>query len=220
MARYYRRLGRLKTDFGAECQAKTGVLWYELQTFCAAIPRQNTNPVEGAIMTIEEAIKTAIAYEKKVHTSYVDAARRAKDETAQKVFRTMAQEEMGHITYLESRLGEWQRTGQLSPEKLLTVFPSADRLQEGLARLRSRVAQRKGSHPSELESLRQALAAEDETSGFYRQMVLELPAQGQELFSRFLEIEEGHAAIVQAEIDSVNRMGFWFDLEEFDLESG
>ena len=171
-------------------------------------------------MTIEEAIKTAIVFEKKVHTSYVDAARRAKDETAQKVFRTLAQEEMGHITYLESRLGEWERSGQLSPEKLTTVLPSADRLQQGLARLRSRVAQRKGSHPSELESLRQALAAEDETSSYYRQMVGELPAQGQELFSRFLEIEDGHAAIVQAEIDSVNRMGFWFDLEEFDLESG
>ena len=171
-------------------------------------------------MTIEEAIKTAIAYEKKVHMSYVDAARRAKDETAQKVFRTLAQEEMGHITYLESRLGEWQRAGQLSPEKLTTVLPSAERLQEGLARLRSRVVQAKGSHPSELESLRQALAAEEETSNYYRQMVRELPAEGQELFSRFLEIEEGHAAIVQAEIDSVNRMGFWFDLEEFDLESG
>jgi rubrerythrin len=186
----------------------------------ATPPRKDIFSAQGATMTIEEAITTAIAYENKVHTSYVDAARRAKDETAKKVFRTLAQEEMGHITYLESRLGEWQRTGQLSPAKLETVLPSAERLQEGLARLRSRVAQRKGSHPSELESLRQALAAEDETSSFYRQMVGELPAQGQELFSRFLEVEDGHAAIVQAEIDSVNRMGFWFDLKEFDLESG
>jgi rubrerythrin len=100
------------------------------------------------------------------------------------------------------------------------VLPSAERVRAGLARLRSKVAQRKGSNAAELDSLRQALAAEDETSSFYRQMVRELPAQGQALFSRFLEIEDGHAAIVQAEIDSVNRMGFWFDLEEFDLESG
>ena len=171
-------------------------------------------------MTIEEAIKTAIVYEKKVHKSYVDAARRTKNEIAQKVFRTLAQEEMGHVTYLESRLVEWQRTGQLSPEKLETVLPSAERVQAGLARMRSQVAQRKGSQAPELDSLRQALAAEDETSSFYRQMVRELPTAGQELFSRFLEIEDGHAAIVQAEIDSVNRMGFWFDLEEFDLEAG
>jgi rubrerythrin len=171
-------------------------------------------------MTIEEAIKTALVYENKVHTSYVDAARRAKNETARKVFRTLAQEEMGHVNYLESRLGEWQRSARLSPEKLDTVLPSAERVRAGLARLRSQVAQRKDGHASELDSLRQALAAEDETSSFYRQMVGELSAEGKELFSRFLEIEDGHAAIVQAEIDSVNRLGFWFDLEEFDLEAG
>jgi rubrerythrin len=171
-------------------------------------------------MTMEQAIKTAIVYEQRVHASYLDAARRAKDETAQKVFRTLAQEEMGHVAYLESRLSEWQRTGRLSPEELKTVLPSADRIQAGISRLRSRVAQRKDSRPSELESLRQAAAAEDETSGFYRQMIRELPAEGQELFARFLDIEDGHAAIVQAEIDSVNRLGYWFDLKEFDLEAG
>jgi rubrerythrin len=171
-------------------------------------------------MTIEEAIKTGIQFEKKVHTAYLDAARRAKDEIAQKVFRTLAQEEMGHVTYLESRLDEWQRTARLSPEKLATLLPSAERLQTGLARVRSKVAQRKDQPASELDSLRQALAAEEETSSFYRQMVRELPAEGQDLFARFLDIEDGHGAIVQAEIDHVNRLGFWFDLEEFDLESG
>jgi rubrerythrin len=170
-------------------------------------------------MTIEEAIKTAITYEHKVHDTYVDAARRAKDETAQRVFRTLAQEEMGHIAYLESRLSEWQRTARLSPEKLGTVLPSAERVQAGVARLRSQVAQQNDGHPSELKSLRQALAAEDEASNFYQQMVRELPAEGRDLFARFLEIEEGHAAVVQAEIDSVNRLGYWFDLKEFDLEA-
>jgi hypothetical protein len=51
-------------------------------------------------------------------------------------------------------------------------------------------------------------------------MVRELPPEGQSLFSRFLEIEDGHGAIVQAEIDNVKQMGFWFDLKEFDLEAG
>jgi rubrerythrin len=171
-------------------------------------------------MTIEEAIQTAVQFEKKVHTAYLDAARRAKDETAQRVFRTLAQEEMGHVTYLESRLSEWQRTGQLSPEKLSTVLPSGEKIRAGLARLRAKVVQPKEHRGFELESLRLALAAEDETSSFYRQMVQELPEAGQQLFARFLEIEDGHAAIVQAEIDSVSRLGFWFDVEEFDLESG
>ena len=171
-------------------------------------------------MTIEEAIKTGILFEKKVHATYLAAAKRAEDPTAKKVFSTLAEEELGHITYLESRLVEWQRDRHLSDEKLKTVLPSSERLKSGLQRLRSQVAQRRGSQPKELDSLRKALAAEEETSTFYINMVRELPAEGQQLFSRFLEIEDGHAAIVQAEIDSVNQMGFWFDLKEFDLELG
>jgi hypothetical protein len=34
----------------------------------------------------------------------------------------------------------------------------------------------------------------------------------------FLEIEDGHLAIVQAQLDSVQGMGFWFDIAEFRLE--
>jgi rubrerythrin len=171
-------------------------------------------------MTIEEAIRTAIEFENKVHQTYVRATKRAQDATARKVFSTLGTEEEGHVAYLQSRLAEWQKGGCLSAEKLKTILPSAERIKAGLARLRSQVAERKGNHEAELDSLRQALAAEEETSAFYVQMVRSLPAEGQELFSRFLEIEEGHAALVQAEIDNVNQMGFWFDLKEFDLELG
>src|SRR5664279_2602542 len=171
-------------------------------------------------MTIEEAIKTGILFEKKVHATYLAAAKRAEDATAKRVFSTLAEEEQGHITYLESRLIEWQKERHLSDEELHTVLPSTERIKSGLQRLRSQVAQRRGTPAQELDSLRQALAAEEETSTFYLNMVRELPAEGQQLFSRFLEIEDGHAAIVRAEIDSVNQMGFWFDLKEFDLELG
>ena len=68
--------------------------------------------------------------------------------------------------------------------------------------------------------LEKALEVEQETSDFYKRMVLELPEEGQELFMRFVEIEEGHKAIVQAEIDSVIGLGYWFDMPEFNLASG
>ncbi len=32
-------------------------------------------------------------------------------------------------------------------------------------------------------------------------------------------IEDGHLAIVQAQLDSVQGMGFWFDIAEFRLEA-
>ena len=68
---------------------------------------------------------------------------------------------------------------------------------------------------------RRAEAAEHDTAAFYRRMVDTLQDAGaKSMFERFLEIEQGHAAIVAAEIDSVTGLGFWFDTREFDLEAG
>ena len=140
--------------------------------------------------------------------------------TAKKVFATLAEEEQGHVAYLQSRLAEWQKDGRLAPEKLRTVLPSAERIRAGVGRMSAGASKHASSQSAELSSLYQALAAEDETSAFYLEMVRDLPVEGQRLFARFLEIEDGHGAIVQAEIDSVKHLGFWFDLKEFDLEVG
>lgn len=64
------------------------------------------------------------------------------------------------------------------------------------------------------------LELERQTSAFYRRLVDTLSEADRGMFSRFLEIEAGHLAIVQAEIDSLNGMGTWFDVMEFSLEAG
>ena len=66
--------------------------------------------------------------------------------------------------------------------------------------------------------LGKALDSEVKTSAFYKDMVRTLDGEGQTLFKRFVEIEDGHTAIVQAEIDTVSNLGFWFDTPEFRLE--
>jgi rubrerythrin len=171
-------------------------------------------------MTIEEAIKTAIVYEKKVNGAYADAAKKAQDPAAVKVFELMAKEELGHIAYLENRLSEWQKTGHVQPEKLGTILPAKEKVLAGVKKLQGTLKAKPVGATAELGFLQQALKLEDETSAFYQRMVAELPPEGQQLFGRFLEIEQGHAAIVQAEIDSVTGMGFWFDVMEFSLEGG
>jgi rubrerythrin len=171
-------------------------------------------------MTIEEAIKTAITYEKKVQGAYADAANKAQDPTARKVFVVMAREELGHIAYLDSRLAEWQKTGHIVAEKLGTILPSKEKVAAGIAKLKGTLERVPAAATPELGFLQQALAMEDETSAFYQRMVAELPPEEQQLLGRFLDIEVRHAAIVQAEIDSVTGMGFWFDVMEFSLEGG
>jgi len=169
-------------------------------------------------MTVEEAINTAIEYEIKVRDAYVDAARRAKDEVGQKVFQTLAKEEIHHVEYLKEKLEELQRTGKVTTEGLRTSIPPKERIAEAASILKTKLEGE--DRGQEMEMLRKALALETETSGFYRRMVSDLPGDARPLFARFLEVEEGHLAIVQAEIDYMSGTGFWFDMQEFDLEKG
>jgi len=167
-------------------------------------------------MTIEQAITTGIEYELQVRKVYSEAAKKFADPVARRVLGVLADEEDRHVQYLESRLTEWQKTGKVTAEKLETAIPSKDAIDASVQRLTKRMAQQDFS--VELEMLKKALQLEIEATNFFRQMVAELQAEEQKLFGRFVEIEQGHEAIVQAEIDAITGLGFWFDYSEFKLE--
>lgn len=172
-------------------------------------------------MKLDEAITTAIDYEGKVHKTYLEAMEKATDEIGKRVFKTLCDEEKGHLIYLRKRLDEWKKDGKINPENLGTAIPTRDAIAEGVAKLKEKVETKQGAdYGTELEMLRRALAVEIEASNFYKDMVGKMDGDGQKMFARFVEIEEGHQAIVQAEIDSVSGMGFWFDSREFSLEMG
>lgn len=171
-------------------------------------------------MTLEEAIKTAIDYETKVRDTYLEAVGSTTDEKGKRIFKVLADEEQGHLDYLESRLQEWQQGGTLTPEALKTVVPSREVIQKGIRTVQESMEKRAGSHVAELDMLKKALAAEIETGNFYKRMVSELDSTGQQLFEQFLAIEEGHQTVVQAEIDSLSGFGFWLDFREFSPEAG
>jgi len=168
-------------------------------------------------MTIEEAIKTAIQYEKRVVQVYEEAVRASEDETGKKIYAVLAKEERQHVDYLESRLTEWKATGRVTAAALGTVVPSRERIDEGVRTLQSRVARK--APEAEMRLLKRALDVEVETSAFYGRVVKELPPEGRPLFERFVEIEHGHQAIVQAEMNAVAGNGYWFDISEISMES-
>jgi len=172
-------------------------------------------------MNLEQAIKTALDYEGKVYRTYLEAMEASDDEVGQRVFRTLCNEEKEHVDYLRRRLEEWRTTGTVTVERLDTAIPNPAAIHAAVERLRAKVAgQPARKHDAELELLRRALDVETETSDFYRQMVAALAADGRRLFERFVEIEDGHKTIVQAEIDCLSGSGFWFDTKEFDLSKG
>jgi rubrerythrin len=167
-------------------------------------------------VTIEEAIKTAIQYEKRVVQVYEEAARTSQDEIGRKIYAAFLKEEEQHVVYLVDRLNEWKSTGKVTAASLGTVIPSRDRIDEGIKKLESRVA--RTAPEAEMRLLKRALDIEVETSAFYVRVVQELPPEHRSLFERFVEIEQGHQAIVQAEMNSVAGNGYWFDVPEISME--
>jgi rubrerythrin len=167
-------------------------------------------------VTIEQAIKSGLDYEMQVRKVYSEAAKKFADPTARKIFSVLADEEDRHVAYLESRLDEWQRQGFVTAAKLETTIPSKAAIDSSVRRLQRRMAQQDFS--AELEMLKKALQLEIEATSFFKRMVGELQAEERRLFARFVEIEEGHEAIVLAEIDALTGLGYWFDFQEFKLE--
>lgn len=171
-------------------------------------------------MKLDEAIQAALEYEAGVHRTYLEAMERAGDETGKRVFKFLAEEERGHLRYLRERLDEWKKDGKIRVAKLETGVPTRAVIDEGVQELRAKLAgQPKKKHEAELQLLQKALQVEADTSAFYKKMVQTLDGDGRALFERFVEIEEGHQAIVQAEIDCLTGLGYWFDTPEFNLEA-
>jgi len=168
-------------------------------------------------MDIEKAILTAIHYETRVHEVYAQAAAGAPTAAARRTLGFLAREERYHLDFLAEQLSTWRERGLVEPARLKTSLPARATIPAAGARLEAHM--RAHAPAEELEMLRRALAVEKETSAYYAGLVAGLPeGEPRRLFQRFLEIEEGHQNLVQAELDSLMGLGVWFDCQEFDLE--
>ena len=171
-------------------------------------------------MDVKEALTVAIDYEHKVRDHYYKGKALILDSRGKSVFDTLAREEQGHVDYLESRLKSWVETGKVVPGELKSVVPpKVDWIQRSKRRV-ARGPSKKVASKTEMDLLRTALDLERRTSGFYRELVGTVETSHRSLFERFLEIEAGHVNLVQAEIDSLNGVGTWFDILEVSFEAG
>ena len=170
----------------------------------------------GEAMKLGEAIQTAIDYETKVLNIYRNASDALSDTVGNRLFQVLADDEQYHVDYLKKKLGQWQKTGQLTVEDLKSSNPDIEAITGDIGKLESRMSEE--DRGDEKQMLSKALTVEVETSNFYKRMVSEMSEEGQQLFSQFMVIENGHIAAVQAELDFINSSGYWFDSKEFDME--
>jgi len=171
-------------------------------------------------MNLQEAIKIALEYENKVRDHYANGAAVIQDPQGRKVFETLAKEEQGHVDFLTFCLEQWTKNGKVDVAELKSILPKGvEWIEQARKRLDEEPSKRVAAG-NEVELLKIALQMEVDTSSFYRDLVSKLAKEDQGLFSGFLDIEDGHVAIVQAELDSVQGLGYWFDVQEFGLEGG
>ncbi len=167
-------------------------------------------------ISVEEAIKTAIDYEKKIRDIYMEASEKTAEPEGKLFFKTMGDDEQGHVHYLERRLDRWTKTGELSVEKLASVAPPPEAISEQAQKVETRVFE--GDRKDEKAILGRALKAEIETSDFYKKLVDETSGDAQRMFAQFLKIEDDHISAVQAELDYISGTGYWLGFKEFGME--
>jgi rubrerythrin len=167
-------------------------------------------------MNLEKAIQTAIEYEIRIRDLYREAADQAIDPVGTRVFSALGDDENNHVAYLRDRLEKWRTTGLLTVDEIVSAIPSREIIEKEIGQLETRMSRE--DRKSEKQMLSKALAVEVETSNFYRKMVEEMSDDSRRMFARFLEIEDGHIAVVQAELDYLSHTGYWLDFKEFDME--
>ena len=170
------------------------------------------------MMTLEEAITNAIAYETRIRNIYREAVQGTDDPKGRKIFEALAEDEQRHIDYLEAKRTQWYAEGRITVESLTSRIPAPALLAADTEDLQHTMSRE--DRTDEKRMLSKALQVEVETSAFYRRLVAQMEGDARAMFARFLEIEDGHIAAVQAELDYISHTGFWFDFQEFDMEHG
>ena len=174
-----------------------------------------------------QAIETAIQIEKDGLAFYTEAARQAGDPNGKKrcpelvegMFQSLARDEAAHLRLFETvhesllKEGHWlspEQVAAISPKRLdrPPIFPTGDAIKA------TETPER------ELSALRRGIQAENDSIAFYSQeMDKTEDPDARAMYAYLIEQEEGHRTILQGEYDYLTRTGFWFDIQEFDLEA-
>jgi rubrerythrin len=168
-------------------------------------------------MKLETAITSALEFENRIRDLYIEAVARTDDPAGKKIFQALADDEQRHVDYLDSRLDEWQRRGQLTAARLASTIPDKTAIRKEAAALQSKMSE--DARGLKQQMLSRALEMEIETSRFYKELIGQVADDHKAMFERFLEIEDNHVEAVQFELDHLNDTGFWYGFEAFDMES-
>lgn len=162
------------------------------------------------------ALSKASASEKLGLESYLKFARQTSNASGKDMFIRLAQDEFEHMNALERELDRVQEGKacvriRIKPSDIEEIVPQ---LSDPEAKIKA------GQGTSDdLSALNIALDLERRAIAFYRKEAgLTKDAAVKALYLRLAEMEEAHYNLIQAELDHIKDMGFWFGVQEFSLE--
>jgi rubrerythrin len=167
-----------------------------------------------------EAIETAVQIEQEGLLFYTEAAKQVDDPKGKEMFRTLANDEQAHLELFEntrqtlSTRGAWpspEEVATISPDRLAhpAIFPSLDQVESGEIEIPEH----------HLAVLRRGIQAENASIEFYSQQMNRTDdPDGKAMYAYLVSQEKGHRRILEGEYDYLTGTGFWFDIQEFNLE--
>ena len=166
---------------------------------------------------MEEAIrilKIGIELERTGLKNYLDYSFATKDETGKNMFLKLAHDEFDHMSILEQELDSL-----VTDKRWVPVEIPASIVEKVAPKLRDVEKKKAAGGLKELDALKTALDGEKKSIAFYKDEQNKLKdTNGVEIFKRLVEMEESHYDMIQAQIDHIENTGFWFGIQEFQLE--
>jgi rubrerythrin len=177
------------------------------------------NPFQPTSAVLE-AIETAVQIEREGLQFYTEAARQIDDPKGRQMFQTLARDEKAHLELFENareallNQGIWptsEEVAAISPGELThpAIFPPVDKVKDGEVEIPER----------HLAALRRGIQAENASIAFYSQQMERMDdPDGKAMYAYLLSQEEAHRKILESEYDYLTGTGFWFGVQEFNLE--
>ena len=181
--------------------------------------KKQTKPVKPVKKTGAglDALQKAIQSEKSALETYLKFARQTKNVSGKDMFLRLCQDELGHLNILEKELdtlmaGQKWVKAKFQPSDIEEILPH-------LASPKDLAPAGQGSS-DDLAALNLALEMEKKASNFYKREGLKAEDKNaQAMYARLAEMEEAHYNLIQAELDHIKDVGFWFGIQEFTLET-
>jgi rubrerythrin len=158
-----------------------------------------------------DALKIAIERERGANKFYRRAAEMTQDPNGQSTFQWLAKQELRHLAKLRKQLKsvvegdrwlEWRRAATPVERE---EFPQPS---EATGPIHVGVGER--------DALRQAIEAEREANAFYKEAEDSTPdPHGKAMFKALAREEEGHLALLEEELEWINKSRQYFTLHRF-----